>query len=452
MGSLAHNEDVAVTLHPLSGANEALSRAECLRQIDRMVASSLLQGSDALCRLLQYLAHHTLNFPFDHLKEYTIATELFGRPQDFDPQSDASIRVQIGRLRNKIAEYNSSIGIDDPVVVELPKGKHALSFQRRVRQPVPVPVPEPVSEPTPEPAATVAISEPETRRSSPRSLALSLAILASSLLFCGTLFYMVHARATSASVKQVAVDAVPAVFRTFWGPFLKGPEEPFLVYANANFVGTADSGMRYFDPVRDSRDQISQHYTGVGEVMGVLELQQLFQQLGGARFRVKRSGLFTLDDARDNNLIFVGSPTENLTLNQIPNTREFAFRRQPAGPNRWQEVIVDLHPGAGEASLYVPTPQTRPMEVDYAVVSLTRGLEHRRWTLILAGVSTVGTQAAVDFVCDKASLEQLLALLNPKGPRKLRPFEALLRVKVANDVPLQSQLVVLRRTDDAPNP
>ncbi len=263
---------------------------------------------------------------------------------------------------------------------------------------------------------------------------------------------MVHGRATSASVRQVAVDPVPAVFHTFWGPFLHGPEEPFVVYANANFVGTADSGMRYFDPSRDSRDQISQHYTGVGEVMGVLELQQLFQQFGGARFRVKRSGLFTLDDARDNNLIFVGSPTENLTLNEIPNTREFAFRRQPAGPKQWQEVIVDLHPRAGEASVYVPTPQTRPMEVDYAVVSLTHGLEHRRWTLILAGVSTVGTQAAVDFVCDKASLEQLLRLLNPKGPTQLRPFEALLRVKVANDVPLQSQLVVLRRTDDAPNP
>jgi hypothetical protein len=409
-----------------------------------MVASSLLQGSDALCRLLQYLAHHTLNFPFDHLKEYTIATELFGRPQDFDPQSDASIRVQIGRLRSKIAEYNSSIGIDDPVVVELPKGKHALSFQRRVPQPVPVPAPEP--------AATVAISAPGTRRSSQRSLALSLAILASSLLVCGTLLYMEHVRATSAAVKQVAVDPMPPVFRTFLGPFLHGPEEPFVVYANANFVGSADSGMRYYDPSHDSRDQISQHYTGVGEVMGVLELQQLFQQFGGARFRVKRSGLFTLDDARDNNLIFVGSPTENLTLNQIPNAREFAFRRQPAGPNRWQEVIVDLHPQAGEASVYVPTPQTRPMEVDYAVVSLTHGLEHRRWTLILAGVSTVGTQAAVDFVCDKASLEQLLRLLNPKGPAQLRPFEALLRVKVANDVPLQSQVVVLRRTDDAPNP
>jgi hypothetical protein len=444
LGSLAHNEDVAETLHPLAGASEALSQAECLRQIDRMVSSSLLQGSDALCRLLQYLAHHTLNFPSDHLKEYKIATELFGRPQDFDPQSDASIRVQIGRLRSKIAEYNSSIGIEDPVVVELPKGKHALSFQRRVPHPVPVPVPEP--------AAAIGVSAAEPPRSSQRSLALSLAILASSLLICGTLLYMVHARATSAAVKQVAVDPMPAVFRTFWGPFLHGPEEPFVVYANANFVGSADSGMRYYDPSHDSRDQISQHYTGVGEVMGVLELQQLFQQFGGAGFRVKRSGLFTLDDARDNNLIFVGSPTENLTLNQIPNAREFAFRRQPAGPKQWQEVIVDLHPQAGEASVYVPTPQTRPMEVDYAVVSLTHGLEHRRWTLILAGVSTVGTQAAVDFVCDKASLEQLLRLLNPKGPTQLRPFEALLRVKVANDVPLQSQVVVLRRTDDAPNP
>ena len=52
-------------------------------------------------------------------------------------------------------------------------------------------------------------------------------------------------------------------------------------------------------------------------------------------------------------------------------------------------------------------------------------------------------------MCDKASLEQLLRMLNPKGPMQLRPLEALLRVKVANDVPLQSQLVVLRRTNDA---
>jgi hypothetical protein len=88
--------------------------------------------------------------------------------------------------------------------------------------------------------------------------------------------------------------------------------------------------MRYFDPSRDSRDQILQNYTGIGEVMGMQELDELFLQFG-RQFRSKRSGLFTLDDARNSNLIFVGSPTENLTLREIPSTVNFFFRRLRVG-------------------------------------------------------------------------------------------------------------------------
>ena len=54
--------------------------AECLGQLERLVSSPSLQGSEALCKLLQYLAHHTLNSPADHLKEYQIGTEVLGRP------------------------------------------------------------------------------------------------------------------------------------------------------------------------------------------------------------------------------------------------------------------------------------------------------------------------------------------------------------------------------------
>jgi hypothetical protein len=421
--------EVAATLHAPSPPGLQPDSAECLAQIERMVSSTHLQGSDALCKLLHYLAHHTLNFPSDHLKEYKIATELFGRPKDFDPQSDASIRVQIGRLRNKIADYNSTAGIDDPIVVDLPKGKHALSFQPRAPRPMEMPAPEPIP---------VTVTKPHRRRV--RSVLLPLAIAFCALLVCGAVVYAVRSRAAS---------HVPVVYSSFWGPFLHGPNKVFVVYANANFIGTADTGMRYFDPLRDAQAQISQHYTGVGEVMGVLELQRLFQRLGGNEFRVKRSGLFTLDDARDRNLIFVGSPTENLTLKELPNTREFEFKRRPAGTDQWQEVIEDLHPHPGEASVYIPTPQTRALETDYAVVALTRGLGLPRWTLMLAGISTVGTQAAVDFVCDEGSLSQLMHRLSPNGPVELKPFEALLRIKVANDVPLQSDLVLLRQTDES---
>ena len=41
------------------------------------------------------------------------------------------VRVQAGRLRSKLAEYYSSDGIEDPMVVELPKGTYLLSFHQR---------------------------------------------------------------------------------------------------------------------------------------------------------------------------------------------------------------------------------------------------------------------------------------------------------------------------------
>jgi len=106
-------------------------REQCLRQIEKIVTSHVLHGSESLCKLLRYLAEHALDRPGSSLKEYQIATEVFGRPTDFDPQHDSAIRVQAGRLRLKLAEYYSSEGAEDDLVVEVPKGSYVLSFQHR---------------------------------------------------------------------------------------------------------------------------------------------------------------------------------------------------------------------------------------------------------------------------------------------------------------------------------
>ena len=154
-----------------------------------------------------------------------------------------------------------------------------------------------------------------------------------------------------------------------------------------------------------------------------------------------------MDDARSNNLIFVGSPTENLTLGQIPGTQEFVFHHVAIGPGRWQVTIVNTHPRAKESNTYTPSDVKGHEGDDYAVVALRRGLNPERWTLILAGASTIGTQAAVDYVCDAGTVKNLLQRLNVSTPADLKPFEALLRVNVTNDVPLAVQLVALRQTD-----
>ena len=77
--------------------------------------------------------------------------------------------------------------------------------------------------------------------------------------------------------------------------------------------------MRYFNPASDQRAFILDHYTGVGEVLAIHQLDHVFVLLNRP-LRVKRGALFSLDDAKNNDLIFVGSPSENLTLLDIPGS------------------------------------------------------------------------------------------------------------------------------------
>src|SRR5690348_4165200 len=105
-------------------------KEQLLAEVERIATSSVLQNSESLCRLLRYFARYTVQHPGSHLKEYQIATEVFGRPADFDPQADSSVRVQVGRLRQKLQEYYHSDGARDAVQVELPKGSYTLEIHR----------------------------------------------------------------------------------------------------------------------------------------------------------------------------------------------------------------------------------------------------------------------------------------------------------------------------------
>lgn len=428
---------VTETFHEDSRALEGLTAQECLAQVDRLISSPLLQRSENLCKLVKYLAEHTLNAPTHHLKEHQIATEALGRSAEFDPQLDASVRVLAGRLRSRLAEYYQSAGAHDPILVDVPKGTYMLSFERRTGA---------LESNSPAAASVTGSHEPPAPSGYRINAIMALAILALVLVVSGSLIYATHRRAAESIIKKAVTVPSPTAFQTFWNPFLYGPQDTIVVFSNALFVGNPETGFRYFEPSRDSRDQINQHYTGIGELQGVLELDRLFEK-SGSHIRIKPGGMFTFDEARGNNLVFVGSPTENLTLRQIPTPREFVFRRVPAGENRWNEVIVDLHPRAGETGIYPPASKASGEDADYALIALMPGLDHSHLTLILAGRSTISTQAAVDYVCDQRSLNDLLQNLNFKSGTDVKPFEALLRVKIVKDVPIETQLVEFRQTN-----
>ena len=73
----------------------------------------------------------TLEGRGERLKGYTIARKVFERPETFDPLVDPLVRVEAGRLRDKLREYYEAEGQNDPVRIELPKGSYAPLIELR---------------------------------------------------------------------------------------------------------------------------------------------------------------------------------------------------------------------------------------------------------------------------------------------------------------------------------
>jgi hypothetical protein len=406
-----------------------------LGQIEKLLASHSLHGSESLCKLLRYLANHSLEHPGTSPKEYQIATEVFGRQQDFDPHIDSMVRVQAGRLRTKLSEYYAGEGAEDPILVEIPKGNYALTFHNR--SPV-------VQKTVPGPAALAAAGSVASVQTPRRwfSVLLVLALVLTAIVAVATDRYLTRGSAGARPASEAS--PAPVALHIFWKGFLTGPEEPLVVFSNAAFVGLPDSGVRYFDPSRDRGQKIFDHYTGVGEVLAVHSLDYAFDQLH-QKIRVKRGSLFSLDDAKNNDLIFVGSPTENLTLLEIPGTQDFIFKSVPSGIRKGNTEIINVHPQSGEPKEFLATPANEPLTEEFAVIALVKGLDPSHSVLILAGTTTIGTQAAVEYVCQQNSLEELLRRLSVSSAGELKPFETVIHVRVAKGVPVGSELIALRK-------
>lgn len=424
---------------------QIVDRERYLSQIEKLVHSHTFRKAESLCKLLRYLAEHELSQPGTSPKEYQIATEVLGRPGDFDPQADSAVRVQAGRLRLKLLDYYIHEGAADSIVVEVPNGSYALSFHERELSVTTASVVAPARvSPTPRPELLPPVVNPGAQKRVGRltivvgALCLALAVAITAILL---LAMKINSPRTNQSVE---VAASPAL-RAFWAPFSSSPYAPWVIFSNAAFVGRPETGMRYLDPARDSRRLILDHYTGVGEVLAVHELDDVFSKLHHP-IRVKRGSLFSLDDANDNDLIFVGSPAENLTLLDLPGSQEFVFTRPTFEPHKGELAIRNVHPASGEPSLFYPSDSSEPLEEDYAIVAFVPGLNPARHVIILAGTTTIGTQAAVEFVCEQDSVQELMHKLSPHG-EAIKPFEALLRVKVTRGVPVGIQLIAVRHRD-----
>ena len=98
-------------------------------QVRRILESKTFRTSEVHRNLLQYLSDKALSGDADTLKEYTVGLDVFAKPSSYDPRQESVVRMHMARLRQKIGEYYRTEGVDDPVIVDIPKGAFKVTFE-----------------------------------------------------------------------------------------------------------------------------------------------------------------------------------------------------------------------------------------------------------------------------------------------------------------------------------
>jgi hypothetical protein len=355
--------------------------------------------------------------------------KVFGRPPGYNSSEDSIVRSHARLLRQKLVVYFETEGADEKIRIDVPKGHYLLVFPPRTSA-LTAPSPVIVAKPTiqdPELHEAPEIGAPGHLHHPARSriwlLWIGIGIIAGALLAAAGIWL-----SGSRLNRNVA---------TLWRPFLTG-DPPLLIYSNGVFVGDSKNGMRYATP-KELQDppgdgHLIDHYTGIGEADGVYELTRLFDA-AHATFILKRSHLVTWDEAKQRNLIFIGSPAENLAVQALPSNAEFTLFSSPEASG-----YHNNHPQPGEPANYL-RPE-HPLTRDYAIISFLPGVQPGKKMMWLSGLTTLGTQAAVEYASRPDSAAELLKVATgPNGA--VRPFEALLETTIVGGVPLEMRLITI---------
>ena len=111
-------------------AGTSLAADAIKAQLDRILASTDFARARRMKRFLGFIVDETLQGRGEGLKEYTIALEVFGRDESFDPTTNALVRVEAGRLRRTLKHYYLTMGRGDPMVIEIPRGGYVPTFSK----------------------------------------------------------------------------------------------------------------------------------------------------------------------------------------------------------------------------------------------------------------------------------------------------------------------------------
>src|SRR4051794_34782654 len=119
--------------------------AEVLIEDRKAALKAVLESKEfsrapALAKLLTYLCEKTFEGRVHEIKEFSIATEVYGRNESFGEKRDSIVRVEMSRLRKRLRNYYENEGADQTVRIVIPAGRYEPEFEQATPSPESPPV------------------------------------------------------------------------------------------------------------------------------------------------------------------------------------------------------------------------------------------------------------------------------------------------------------------------
>ena len=357
-------------------------------QIQRILQSKALRTSEVHRNLLSYLAEKSLSGTADSLKEYTVGLDVFSKPSSYDPRQESTVRMHVARLRQKLSEYYRTEGVDDSILVDLPKGAFKLTFEPREVRPEAVPEP-----------AIVAVRRFWERK--------EIALAAALLLALGLAVYFgMRLWQVERADLQTEIHWTPEL-KQLWEPLVSS-KRPLIVCLSTPEPGTGE----------------------VGTATGAVLLGQFLGMLQKRDLLVTSSDQIAAPEVAMGNVVFLGPVVGNRQMQAM--SADWPFMSEPDG-------IRNTNPLPGEPQVFKDKPPKDPQDTEesYALVSRVPGLYGSGEVLYLSGSRISSITGEVQAFTDPIFAKTLVAKMKKADGSLPRYYQVVLKVKSMDNMPIE---------------
>jgi hypothetical protein len=400
--------------------------------VERVRSGASLRKSPRLQRLLDYLCERALGDPHGHIVEHQIGVAVFERTPGYDTNVDTIVRVQVSALRRKLEQHFLAEGIEEPVVIDVPKGSYRPVFRPRAAgASVDLPLPSMPAAPRPFPRLAMGMGV----------LVLAVAVLAVD-----------NARLRSRSA------ATTPFLDHFWGQFLENGRPTQVVLSDASATLLAEALGRSITLADYRRPSYPASLTDTlpldpsmrtllwqSAVKGLTTPQDARIARDVSLVCAQRSVVPEVVAARDaqldlgrlENLVMLGARRANPWMELFEGGLNFTYRFDDARRVAW---IANRSPRPGEE----PTYTVQWLKSGYCVVAYIPKPRGTGSALLIFGADSYSVAAGGQLVTGEPSLADLHARLGIGRTTRIPYFEVLLRTNVAGTLAANYTVVAHR--------